>query len=49
LNEIYFWNRNDDEKENLFIVQYFNKDAQAGDEWGGKIRHMTDAIERNGS
>ena len=34
---------------NLFIVQYFNQDAQAGEAWGGRIRHITNAIERNGS
>ena len=49
LNDIYFWNRNKEEMVNLFVVQYFNQDAQAGNEWGGKIRHMTNAIERIGS
>ena len=34
---------------NLFIVQYFNQDAQAGEAWGGRIRHITNAIERIGS
>jgi len=48
LCDLCFWNRSNNEMVNLIIVQYLNEEVQAGEAWGGRIRHMTNAIERNG-